>query len=391
MSYKITQNTDGTWALVNQITGTTVLSADSADAISIASAGLLGMSRGTLAATGSGASTAAVITKQVTAVTASDGTKAVALPAAATTTGPLMVINTVTTATLPVYPVNGGNDNINSGAEDAAWTLGPGQAAWFIPTSATQWYVMPASSLTSTTAELQYLDITTLGTGAASKAVVLDANGDYIWPATGQLIFKTATNALIHGAGASGANHGLGSTAGNAMEYYLDGTHTSGDMRGQYLRLYFSGAGGSGEAARIFGTINNVSVATGGTVNGAHISLGTAGASAAVSGAANALRATFGIAAASTNIGGTCSVIQVDTDFDTAVTVPTNFAFLRLTNSNTKKSNNFLRLPNVTGETAGLFCAHTTQGLTHSIRIVSEDGTPYYIMCTDANTNRTES
>lgn len=32
--------------------------------------------------------------------------------------------------------------------------------------------------------ELNYLDITTLGTGAASKAVVLDGNGDYTYPAT---------------------------------------------------------------------------------------------------------------------------------------------------------------------------------------------------------------
>jgi hypothetical protein len=206
-----------------------------------------------------------------------------------------------------------------------------------------------------------------------------------------QTVFQTATSGLLHGAGTSGANHALGSTADNAMEYYLDATHTTGDMRGEYLRLYFSGAGGSGEAARIFSTINNVSVATGGTVNGAHISIGTAGASAAVSGAANALRATFGIAAASTNIGGTCSVIQVDTDFDTAVTVPTNFAFLRFTNTNTKKSNNLLRIPNVAAETGGLFCAHTTQTMTHSIKIVSEGGTAYYIMCTDANTNRTES
>lgn len=244
--------------------------------------------------------------------------------------------------------------------------------------------------MTATTTELNYLDITTLGTGAASKAVVLDANGDYTWPA-GQLKFQTATNALLHGSGASGANHSLGSTAGNAMEYYLNATHTTGDMRGEYLRLYFSGAGGSGEAARIYSTINNVSVATGGTVNGAHISIGTAGASAAVSGAANALRATFSIAALSTNIGGTCSVIQVDTDFDTAVTVPTNFAFLRFTNTNTKKSNNLMRIPNVVAEAGGLFCAHTTQAMTHSIKIVSESGTPYYIMCTNASTNRTES
>lgn len=205
------------------------------------------------------------------------------------------------------------------------------------------------------------------------------------------IALKTASNGLILGAGASGANHALGATAGNGLEFYLNALHTTGDMRGMYLRQYFSGAGGSGEAARIFSTINGVAVATGGTVNGAHISLGTAGAGAQVSGAANALRVTFGIAAASTNIGGTCAVIQVDTDFDNAVTVPTNFAFLRFTNTNTKKSNNLLRIPNVAAEAGGLFCAHVTQTMTHSIKIVSENGTAYYIMCTDAATNRTES
>ena len=201
---------------------------------------------------------------------------------------------------------------------------------------------------------------------------------------------NAGTGVLI-GEGSSSSKYALGSTGANGLQFYFNATHTSGDMRGMYLRLYFSGAAGSGEAARIFATINNVSVATGGTVNGAHISIGTAGASAAVSGAANALRATFGIAAASTTLGGTCSVIQVDTDFDTAVTVPTDFAFLRLTNTNTKKSNNFLRLPDVAAEAGGLFCAHTTQTMTHSIKIVSEDSTDYYVMCCDANTNRTES
>jgi len=107
------------------------------------SAGIFGLSRVVLPAAGSTAADAAVITQQVTAVTGSNGTLAVALPAAATTTGPLLVINTVVTAgaTLPVFPVNGGNDNINALAEDAAFTMLPGEAAWFIPTSATQWYV----------------------------------------------------------------------------------------------------------------------------------------------------------------------------------------------------------------------------------------------------------
>lgn len=244
--------------------------------------------------------------------------------------------------------------------------------------------------VTATAAELNYLDIATLGTGAASKAVVLDANGDFLWPA-GQLKFQTATNALLHGAGASGANHPLGATAGNALEYYLNATHTTGDMRGEYLRLYFSGAGGSGEAARIFSTINNVSVATGGTVNGAHISLGTAGASAAVSGAANALRVTFGIAAASTNIGGTCSVVEIDTDFDTAVTVPSNFAMLRFVQLGAKKADALFSLAAPAAAANGIFCAHITDAMTHSIRIVDDVGTEYHVMCTTTATNRTES
>ena len=246
------------------------------------------------------------------------------------------------------------------------------------------------NGLTATTAELNYLDITTLGTGAASKAVVLDGSGNFIYP-TGKITFKTAHDGLFLGAGTSGTPYYAGATAANAMSFYLDAGHASGDMRGMYLRLNFSAQGGSGEAFRAFGVINNFSVATGGTVNGAHISLGTSGASAAVSGAANALRCTFGIAAASTNIGGTCSVIQIDTDMDTAVTVPARFAFLSFNDLNVKKAGNLMRIPDVFAEADGIFCAHTTQGLTHSIKIISADGTPYYIMCTDDGTNRTET
>ena len=45
------------------------------------------------------------------------------------------------------------------------------------------------TSVTSTAAELNYSDIQTLGTGAASKAVVLDSGEDYTWPATGILTY----------------------------------------------------------------------------------------------------------------------------------------------------------------------------------------------------------
>ena len=45
------------------------------------------------------------------------------------------------------------------------------------------------TAVTATAAELNYLDLAALGTGAASKAVVLDAGDDYVWPPTGILTY----------------------------------------------------------------------------------------------------------------------------------------------------------------------------------------------------------
>lgn len=51
----------------------------------------------------------------------------------------------------------------------------------------------------ATAAELNYLDLASLGTGAASKAVVLDAGDDYIWPSAGLLSYG-GTNINASGA-----------------------------------------------------------------------------------------------------------------------------------------------------------------------------------------------
>jgi hypothetical protein len=121
--------------------------------------GIFGLSRAALAAAGTDATNGGAIATQVVAVTASDGTKGVVLPAAATTLGPILVINTVLTtgASLKVYPTNGGNDAINGIAEDLPFTMGPGEAAWFIPTSATQWYVKDHAGNLLTTTEMNLL------------------------------------------------------------------------------------------------------------------------------------------------------------------------------------------------------------------------------------------
>ncbi|MGB4107762.1 MAG: hypothetical protein WBK55_08210 [Alphaproteobacteria bacterium] len=44
---------------------------------------------------------------------------------------------------------------------------------------------------TASGAELNYLDITALGTGAASKALVLDASGDYTFPAAATIVMPS--------------------------------------------------------------------------------------------------------------------------------------------------------------------------------------------------------
>ena len=135
-------------------------------------------SNAAVAAAGAGQSTFAVIADQVNAVTGADGTKGVALPAAAAGRT-VLVINTSASAALPVSPVNGGNDAINGlTAGTGVFTMGPGKCGWFVPTSATQWYVDDAASVAATSTELDYTNVTTLGTVDASKAVTADANKD---------------------------------------------------------------------------------------------------------------------------------------------------------------------------------------------------------------------
>ena len=148
--------------------------------------GVFGLSRATIAAAGTTSADATVIADQVVAVTASDGTAGVALPLAATTEGPILVINTVLTSggDLKVYPVDAGNDLINGGAEDAAFVMGPGAAAWFIPISATQWYVSDKAGVLTTKTEENLLDGSSAANANASVAPILDSTKRMVTTAT---------------------------------------------------------------------------------------------------------------------------------------------------------------------------------------------------------------
>lgn len=172
-------------------------------------------------------------------------------------------------------------------------------------------------------------------------------------------------------------------TAGNISSSYGTSSAATGDTRLNYSRLDITSTG-SGETLRAFTRVSGAGAATGGTVNGAHISL-SVNSGGSISGAGNALRATLG-AAAGVTVGGTVAVVQLDSDLNATASVPAGTAFIRVNDTNTTKIGNLLNIP--APANGSIFATHTTQTMTHSIRIVSAAGTNYYVMCTDAATNR---
>lgn len=161
--------------------------------------------------------------------------------------------------------------------------------------------------------------------------------------------------------------------SGNLNQIYSRTTHTSGDMRGLYSRVNFAGAG-AGETLRALSQVTAAQGA-GQTTNGAHVSL-SVNTGGSISGAGNALRATLGVASGVTP-GGTLAAIQVDSDFPNTVTLPGSAAFLRFTNSNTGTIDNLMNVP------VAMVAADVGAGLSHTLKIVASDGTPYYLMVSD--------
>ena len=163
------------------------------------------------------------------------------------------------------------------------------------------------------------------------------------------------------------------STAGNVSSSYVTSTATTGDVRLNYSRLDVASTG-SGETGRWLTRVTAANAATGGTVNGGHISLSING-SGTVSGAGNALRVTLG--GSSTNPGGALAALQLDSDFATGGTW-TNASFLRCTNSGTGAISTFAVLPDA------LVATQSSAAVSHVIPIKNASGTQYYLMVSNA-------
>lgn len=164
-------------------------------------------------------------------------------------------------------------------------------------------------------------------------------------------------------------------TAGNISSSYATTSATTGDTRLVYDRLTFTSTG-SGETFRALTRVTGANAATGGTVNGAHISLSING-SGTISGAGNALRVTLG--GTSTNPGGTIAALQVDSDFASGGTW-TNASFIRFTNSGTGTVTNLFNIPDAMVQAIG----GTSTTPTQKIRFVDSAGTAYFLYAVEA-------
>lgn len=158
---------------------------------------------------------------------------------------------------------------------------------------------------------------------------------------------------------------------------YATTSATSGDTRLTYQKLTWTSTG-SGEVVRGFAVVKGANGATAGTINGAHFSCEMQGGS--ISGAANAVRATIGGTTAAP--GGTLAALQLDSNFASGVTLPGSAAFIRVTDTNTVKVGSLLNMPAPSAGT--IFRAKSAAAVTHVIKIVADNGTPYYIMVSDA-------
>ena len=164
-------------------------------------------------------------------------------------------------------------------------------------------------------------------------------------------------------------------TAGNVSESYVTTSAATGDTRLSYNRLEFTSTG-SGETFRALTRVTGASAATGGTINGAHIStsINTGGT---ISGAANAIRATLGGSVASP--GGTLAVLQLDTDYSVNASLPGTASFIRVTDSGANTGEVPLLMNIETAPAATIAPAATSVTTVSKAIKVMIGGTVYYV------------
>ena len=133
-------------------------------------------------------------------------------------------------------------------------------------------------------------------------------------------------NSLIFGAGTSSSRATTSTADSKYMEFRLENSATSGDNRGMYLREYLTGAGGGGEALRVFTTVEDVAASN---AHGAHISLNF-GTSGTVTGQGIATRSTLHLPPTALASNVTLAAVQAEIYSDGSTSDPGGSTILSL-------------------------------------------------------------
>lgn len=221
----------------------------------------------------------------------------------------------------------------------------------------------------------------------ASGGVINFNNGDVtITHASGSLAISGGS--IIFGT--SAAPETIDTAGTKFISIYTDCGATSDDSRGMYLRHYITGAGGGGEAGRIFTTVSNVA---GATAHGAHISL-SFGASGTVTGLGVAVRGTLQIPNTGTQ-AGTLAALQAEiwSDGSTSDSAGCQLSSIRFVNGGDSTGMadvdddcaalDFSGFTVADGNMIATKAAGTCPNVTKSIRIRIA-GTAYYLYAGDA-------
>ena len=183
--------------------------------------------------------------------------------------------------------------------------------------------------------------------------------------------------ALLHGAGTETYPVTSLSADVKFLSYYCKTNAAAGDTRTCYFNLEMGGAGAAtADAVRSRISVSGTAI---GYATGLH-STCQIKAGGTVGGSSSGLRATYEAAAATRTLGGALSALHLASYVGAGNTMPTMNAFIRCTKDGSVDFDNLLQLPAVAAADS-VFGTHTTQAMSHSIRIIDSAGTEYYIMC----------
>lgn len=205
------------------------------------------------------------------------------------------------------------------------------------------------------------------------------------WVVLGQLQFgnTVSTPAVYMGGGTNAAPLTTSTADVNFLDFRTETTATSGTSRGLYLRHYLGDTTPSGEAARIFATVN----AAGATdAHGEHVSL-SYGASGTCTGESAALRSTFQVP--DKVLGGTNGALYTELWADGTSSDMSNGQFQRYVFGGNAtgigKLDDSTALFSIEGGSVGSGNLVVSSTATAAVAIrIRVNGTPYYLLAASA-------